>query len=284
MKLKLAIVFCCLAWAQAFVQASAQVKPDTALLGRNPKAGHFAELRGVKLYYEMYGAGALVLFIHGNGGSMHDFKHQLLAFAKSNKVILVDSRAHGKSKDAGDSLSYEMMADDIHALLEHLKVDSCKVVGWSDGGINALLLALRHPGKVRKLAATGANLWPDSTALDPWVYKKILEWDADLATQTSDPVKRNQKKLMHLMAVQPNITLEQLHKIHCPSLIIGGDHDVIIPEHTVQIARAIPKSYLWILPNSGHSTLVHYAAEFNRVTMEFFAKPFRAIREEKMFE
>ncbi|WP_426294906.1 alpha/beta fold hydrolase [Dyadobacter endophyticus] len=284
MKLKLAIVFCCLAWAQAYVQASAQVKPDTALLGRNPKAGHFAELRGVKLYYEMYGAGAPVLFIHGNGGSMHDFKHQLLAFAKSNKVILVDSRAHGKSKDAGDSLSYEMMADDIHALLEHLKVDSCNVVGWSDGGINALLLALRHPGKVRKLAATGANLWPDSTALDPWVYKKILEWDADLATQTSDPVKRNQKKLMHLMAVQPNITLEQLHKIHCPSLIIGGDHDVIIPEHTVQIARAIPKSYLWILPNSGHSTLVHYAAEFNRVTMEFFAKPFRAIQEEKMFE
>ena len=284
MKLKLAIVFCCLAWAQAFVQASAQVKPDTALLGRNPKAGHFAELRGVKLYYEMYGAGAPVLFIHGNGGSMHDFKHQLLAFAKSNKVILVDSRAHGKSKDAGDSLSYEMMADDIHALLEHLKIDSCNVVGWSDGGINALLLALRHPGKVRKLAATGANLWPDSTALDPWVYKKILEWDADLATQTSDPVKRNQKKLMHLMAVQPNIRLEQLHKIHCPSLIIGGDHDVIIPEHTVQIARAIPKSYLWILPNSGHSTLVHYAAEFNRVTMEFFAKPFRAIREEKMFE
>lgn len=284
MKLKLAIVFCCLAWAQAYVQASAQVKPDTALLGRNPKAGHFAELRGVKLYYEMYGAGAPVLFIHGNGGSMHDFKHQLLAFAKSNKVILVDSRAHGKSKDAGDSLSYEMMADDIHALLEHLKIDSCNVVGWSDGGINALLLALRHPAKVRKLAATGANLWPDSTALDPWMYKKILEWDADLATQTSDPVKRNQKKLMHLMAVQPNITLEQLHKIHCPSLIIGGDHDVIIPEHTVQIARAIPKSYLWILPNSGHSTLVHYAAEFNRVTMEFFAKPFRAIREEKMFE
>lgn len=284
MKLKLAIVFCCLAWAQAYVQASAQVKPDTVLLGRNPKAGHFAELRGVKLYYEMYGAGAPVLFIHGNGGSMHDFKHQLLAFAKSNKVILVDSRAHGKSKDAGDSLSYEMMADDIHALLEHLKIDSCNVVGWSDGGINALLLALRHPAKVRKLAATGANLWPDSTALDPWVYKKILEWDADLATQTFDPVKRNQKKLMHLMAVQPNITLEQLHKIHCPSLIIGGDHDVIIPEHTVQIARAIPKSYLWILPNSGHSTLVHYAAEFNRVTMEFFAKPFRAIREEKMFE
>lgn len=284
MKLNLLILFCWLACAHVYAQVPARLKPDTALLGRNPKAGHFADLRGIKLYYEVYGAGAPVLFIHGNGGSMHDFRHQLNAFAKSYKVILVDSRAQGRSADAGDSLSYEMMADDIHALLEHLKVDSCNVVGWSDGGINAILLALRHPEKVRKLAATGANLWPDSTALDPWVYKKILEWDADLSTQTSDPVKRNQKKLMHLMAVQPNITLEQLHKVHCPSLIIGGDHDVIIPEHTVQIARAIPKSYLWILPNSGHSTLIHYAAEFNRATMEFFERPFRVIREAGMFE
>jgi len=284
MKLNLLILCGWLAGAYAHGQAPTRVKPDTALLGRNPKAGHYADLRGVKLYYEVYGAGKPVLFIHGNGGSMHDFKHQLLPFAKSYQVILVDSRAQGRSQDAGDSLSYEMMADDIHALLEQLKVDSCDVVGWSDGGINALLLALRHPEKVRKLAATGANLWPDSTALDPWIYQKILEWDADLASQTADPVKRNQKKLMHLMAVQPNITLEQLHKVHCPSLIIGGDHDVILPEHTVQIARAIPKSYLWILPNSGHSTLVHYAAEFNRITMAFFEKPFRVIREAGMFE
>jgi len=280
MKQNFLILCCLLACANAY----AQTKPDTALLGRNPQAGHFADLRGVKLYYEVYGSGRPVLFVHGNGGSMRDFKHQLHAFAKSYKVILVDSRAQGRSEDKGDSLSYEMMADDLHALLQHLKIDSCNVVGWSDGGINALLLALRHPEKVRKLAATGANLWPDSTALDPWLYKKILEWDADLAKQMADPVKRNQRKLMHLMAVQPNITLEQLHKVGCPSLIIGGDHDVIIPEHTVQIARAIPKSYLWILPNSGHSTLVHYAADFNRITMAFFEKPFRAIREERMFE
>lgn len=280
MKLNFLILCCCLVWVNTY----AQIKPDTTLLGRHPKAGHFADLRGVKLYYEMYGAGKPVLFVHGNGGSMRDFRHQVNAFAKSYKVILVDSRAQGKSADTGDSLSYEMMADDLNALLEHLKIDSCNVVGWSDGGINALLLALRHPEKVRKLAATGANLWPDSTALDPWLYKKILEWDADLTKQISDPVKRNQKKLMHLMAVQPNITLEQLHKVQCPSLIIGGDHDVIIPEHTVQIARAIPKSYLWILPNSGHSTVIHYATDFNRITMEFFEKPFREIREAGRFE
>ncbi len=77
------------------------------------------------------------------------------------------------------------------------------------------------------------------------------------------------KKLVHLMALQPNIALRQLHDLRCPALIIGGDNDVILPEHTMQIARAIPRSYLRILPNSGHSTLVHYSAEFNRIVMDF---------------
>ncbi len=272
------LALCCIL---ALESALGQVRPDPALLGGNVKAGHFAPVRGIRLYYETYGTGEPVLFIHGNGGSMRDFRLQLIAFSKSHRVILVDSRAQGKSADAGDSLSYEMMADDMDALLGHLHIDSCHVVGWSDGGINAILLALRHPKRVRKLAATGTNLWPDSTALDPWMYRTIIDWDHELAKNTA---KRNEKKLVHLMAVQPNITLRQLRDVHCPSLIIGGDNDVILPEHTMQIARAIPRSYLWILPNSGHSTLVHYSMEFNRVVMDFFKKPYRPIRDAAKLE
>jgi pimeloyl-ACP methyl ester carboxylesterase len=82
----------------------------------------------------------------------------------------VDSRAQGKSEDRKDSLTFEMMADDFNALLDSLHLDSCYVLGWSDGGISGLLLALRHPEKVKKLAVSGPNLWPDTTGLQPFIF------------------------------------------------------------------------------------------------------------------
>ena len=99
---------------------------------------------------------------------MEDFKFQIPYFEDHYQLILVDSRSQGKSKDDGDSLSYEMMADDLASLLDLLEIDSCHVIGWSDGGINGLLLAMHHPSKVKKLAIPGADLWPDSTAINPW--------------------------------------------------------------------------------------------------------------------
>src|SRR5882762_7148064 len=102
------------------------------------------------MYCEVYGSGAPMLIIHGNGGSINNFVMQIPYFSKKYKVILADSRAQGKSVDNTDSLSYEMMADDYAALLTALHIDSANVIGWSDGGIEGLLLAIRHPEKVRK--------------------------------------------------------------------------------------------------------------------------------------
>lgn len=262
----------------------AQAIPDTATLGRNEQAGRYVNLRGFKMYYEIYGVGEPLLFLHGNGGSMKDFRHQVVAFSKKYRIILADSRAQGKSTDAGDSLSFEMMADDFNALLQHLNVDSCHVVGWSDGGINGLLLAMRHPGKVKKLAVTGANLWPDTTALDSWMHKAMMNWHSNLSRLPITPKVKNDKKLLRLMIDQPHITPAQLKQVSCPSLIIGGDHDVILPRHTLLIAESIPHSYLWILPNSGHSTLVTYQDEFNKVVMDFFQKPYRQIKGPKRLQ
>lgn len=247
-------------------------------IAQSHKPGHFADIRGIKMYYEIYGKGEPLLFIHGNGGSTHDFHEQVSFFSKKYKVILADSRAQGKSVDEGDSLSYEMMADDLNALLDHIKIDSCNVVGWSDGGINGLLLAMRHPEKVKKLAITGTNLWPDSTALDPWFYKKMIQWRDELPVPTS-PKLKNERKLLELMIDQPHIKTGDLRQVKCPSLIIGGDHDVIQPAHTLLIASSIPRSYLWILPNSGHSTLMTNKDEFNRVVMDFLTRPYRRIEE-----
>ena len=139
--------------------------------GNNAAAGKYYNIRGIKMYCEIYGSGKPLLMIHGNGGSINAFEHNIPYFAKKYKVIIADSRAQGKSIDNSDSLSFEMMADDFAALLDTLHIDSAYVIGWSDGGINALLLAMRHPNKVIKLVSTGANLWPDSTAFAEGVWQ-----------------------------------------------------------------------------------------------------------------
>lgn len=260
----------------AFAQATLPVAASgTTAYGSNTKAGKYADLRGFKMYYEVYGTGKPMLFIHGNGGSIKDFKNQIPYFSKNYKVIVADSRAQGKSVDNSDSLSYEMMADDFNALLNKLGVDSCYVVGWSDGGINGLLLAKRNPEKVKKLAITGANLWPDTTALEPALWQWIVSGNDSLAQVPQTPEVKAQKKLLNLMVFNPHITTADLKMVKCPTLVIGGDNDVILPKHTMVIAEAIPKSYLWILPNSGHSTLVVYKDIFNGVVGDFFKKPYR---------
>src|SRR5687767_13262293 len=107
--------------------------------GNNKTSGKYAPVRGIKMYYEVYGSGTPLLLIHGNGGSIKDFSAQIPYFSKNYKVVLADSRAHGKTTDTGAVLNYEMMADDFDALLDYLHLDSCLVIGWSDGGINGLL-------------------------------------------------------------------------------------------------------------------------------------------------
>jgi len=278
--MRLKKIFLTLAIITAILTVSAQLpvaSGNNATYGNNKKTGKFLNTRGFKMYYEVYGTGKPLLLIHGNGGSIKDFSKQIPYFSRQCKVIVADSRAQGKSVDPGDSLNYEMMADDLNALLDELQLDSCNVIGWSDGGIDGLLLAMRHPEKVKKLAITGANLWPDSTALDPFIYKWITAGADSLAKVKQTPEIKNQYKLMEMMMKEPNITLQQLHDIQCPVLVIGGDHDAITTKHTLQIAEAIPCSYLWILPHSGHSTLINYSSQFNETVNDFFRKPYKAI-------
>jgi pimeloyl-ACP methyl ester carboxylesterase len=243
--------------------------------GNNPKAGKYYEVRGTKMYEETYGKGKPLLLIHGNGGSIKSMAKIIPYFSQHYKVIATDSRAHGKSTDRGDSLSFEMMADDEAALLDKMHVDSAYVIGWSDGGIVALVLAMRHPEKVIKLASTGANLWPDSTALIPSLWKNEKAYYDSMRTKTLTTAKeKNDWKIFLLDWLQPNIPLSALHAIRCPALIISGDHDLIRLEHTIQIYQNIPHAYLWVLPNSGHGTLIEHTEEFDKKVNEFFEKPF----------
>ena len=252
--------------------------------GKNKEAGKYYNIRGFKMYAETYGSGQPLLIIHGNGGSINNFLYQIPYFSKKYKVIIADSRAHGNSKDDADSLSYEMMADDYAALLDQMKIDSAFVIGWSDGGINGLLLAIHHPEKVKKLAITGANLWPDSTAVFPEVMQMILpEYNSAKSMTNKTPQQKAGWKLLRLLVEEPHISLADLQKISVPTLVIGGDHDVIKPEHTLLIAQNIRNSYLWILPNSGHSTPIVYKDEFNKKIDDFFSMLYRKIEGAKRF-
>ena len=168
------------------------------------------------------------------------------------------------------------MAEDFNALLDHLKIESCNVIGWSDGGNNGLLLAIHHPNKVKKLAITGANIYIDSSA----IFNDVLAFDfmGDLNKMKKTPEVLNTIKVTKLLYLLPNISLKQLNNMKCPTLVIGGDHDVILPKHTLLIAENIPQSTLWILPNSGHSTLINYKNQFNKTVEDFFKKPYRIIK------
>jgi pimeloyl-ACP methyl ester carboxylesterase len=243
--------------------------------GNNATAGKYYNIRGINMYCETYGSGAPLLMIHGNGGTLNAFSGIIPWFAQKYQVIATDSRAHGKSTDAKDSLSFEMMADDENALLDSMHIKSAYVIGWSDGGIVALLLAMRHPDKVIKLASTGANLWPDSTAIIPAAWKEEKAYYESSHTKTFVTAKeKNDWKIFMLDWLQPNISLNALHNITCPTFIIGGDHDVITLEHAIVIYRNIPQAYLWILPNSGHATLEEHRDEFDKKVNDFFEQPF----------
>ena len=244
--------------------------------GNNPATGKYYDINGFKMYTEVYGSGPPLLMIHGNGGSMSAFEKIIPYFSQHYTVILADSRSQGKSLDPDHPLTFEMMADDFATLLTTMHVDSAYVIGWSDGGINALLLAIRHPEKVKRLASTGANLWPTADAFIPGLWDdEKKEYDAGLHKTYTTPEEKNARKIFLLDWNEPHITLAQLHTIKAPSLIICGDHDLISITHTVLIYQNIPHANLWVVPNSGHATFNDQTEDFNREVNKFFIEPFK---------
>ena len=133
--------------------------------GANKDTGATFVHDGVTFYYETYGKGEPLLLVHGNGGSIGSMAAQIEFFKTHAKVIAMDSRDHGRSADSQDPITYEKMTDDLAALIDHLELGPVDVVGWSDGGIEALLLGVRHPAKVRKLVSMAANLNPSTKAI-----------------------------------------------------------------------------------------------------------------------
>ncbi len=243
--------------------------------GSDPAAGKTFTHDGVKLYYEVYGTGEPLLLVHGNGGSIAHLSAQIDHFRQRYKVIAMDSRDHGKSGDSPDKLTYEKMTDDLAALIDHLKTGPVYVLGWSDGGIEALLLGIRHPAKVKKIAAMAANLNPSDKALHPEAVALIKSMVASMsAAAKSTPQSKRELKVTQMMLEEPNIDPKALEAITAPTLVLAGDHDLIPDEHTLEIFHHIPNSQLCIFPNATHTVVYDDAVRFNATVERFFRTPF----------
>ena len=256
----------------SFAQAPARC-PEAPTYGNDASAGHTATVNGIALYYEVHGEGAPLLMIHGNGGSVNSVRCQIAYFSKYRRVIVADSRSHGRSENGKGRLTFEQIADDLAALLLSLKIEKSDVWGHSDGGIVALLLAIRHPRQVSKMVASSANLRPDETALTPAFLKSVREGSQEAAAkikngdQSQDWFRR--KRQLDLMLEEPHIPIGDLQKISTPTLVVGADRDIMPLAHTLEIAANIPGAQLFIMPGATHGMLSTEHEFYNMVVARF---------------
>ena len=239
--------------------------------GANNEKGNYAEINGVKIYYEVYGEGDPLVLLHGAGQSIGGFINQIDEFSESFKVIAIDSRGRGNSTDNKDILTYVNQAKDVKDLLDVLKIESVNIVGWSDGGIIGLILAKDHPLKVKKLVAMGANIFPNGL-LDERLesHKKTLE---EMKSNSTNPNSIN-FKLYNLLSNYPKMDYPDLKLIKSPTLIMAGDHDVIKDEHTIKMFQSIPNAHLAILPGTTHWFPSEDPKLFNKLVLDFLKEEF----------
>jgi pimeloyl-ACP methyl ester carboxylesterase len=225
---------------------------------------HRATIHGHRIYYAARGSGPTLVFLHGGGDSgEHSFVRQLDVFSEHHSIVAPDQVGQGRTPDIPGPLSYTAMMDDTAELLKVLKLRKVDVVGFSDGGILALMLAIRHPELVRRLVISGVNIAPEG--LRPEDLEELR------ATQIPKP-KTIDEKLAHLWFTSPTETelnLGLLASISQPVLLISGDRDAITLEHTLKIFHALPDAQLCVLPGTDHATFSARSDWLNPIIGDF---------------
>jgi pimeloyl-ACP methyl ester carboxylesterase len=214
----------------------------------------YIHVNDVTLYCETFGSGPPVLVLHGGFGSILGMSYQIRALAKSHFVIAVESRGHGRSTDANTPLSYSQMSNDMVKVLDRLRIQQSDVVGWSDGGIIGLELAMRHPERVRRLVAISANYDPDGLAESSPSAEHVPHTPLRYWLLAPDPAHWPEiyRKVVTMWRTQPHYTLSDLGRIQTPTLVMAGEYDLIKRDHTDRLAKAIPGSHESIIPGATH--------------------------------
>jgi pimeloyl-ACP methyl ester carboxylesterase len=222
--------------------------------------GKYADVNGIRMYYEVHGSGEPLVLIHGGGSTIDtSFGRVLPLFAKTRKVIVMERQAHGRTPDRNAPATFEQDADDIAELLKQLKIKQADILGFSNGGHTAIELALRHPTLVRKLILASTNINRDGMPPEFWKGMENPKF-SDMPQVYKDAflkVNNDQAALMKMferdssrMKVFKGWTDAQIRSIKHPVLIVTADRDVILPEHAVHMHRFFPKSRLMILPGT----------------------------------
>lgn len=214
-----------------------------------------AQVNGVILFYAVEGRGKPVIMLHGNGGSHTDLETAQRQLAQAGyKVYALDSRGQGANKPLPE-YHYIDMAQDVYQFIQAKGLKRPAVYGFSDGGIIALQLEVLHPGTCGLIAASGANVFPDSPQRRAFAgaYKR-----------DEHPTPLNK-----MVRDEPNITQAQLRGIACPVLVLAGEHDLIADEHTRYIARCIPHSTLKIVPGATHGSYIVRNPQLGNILIDY---------------
>lgn len=221
----------------------------------------------IKLHYQEKGSGYPLILLHGNGEDCTRFRHQIEYFSKEYRVIAIDTRGQGESPRGTAPFTFDQFAEDLLNFMNEHGIFRANILGFSDGGITALLFALNNPERVNKLILNGANL--DIEGIIPPVRERIInkaKQYEEIKHESEDAMKCYE--LWNLMATQPAIDAKRLAKLETPTLVIVGTSDMISAEHTELIYKSLPKAEL-VLIQGDHFIAYDNPVPFNAAVDKF---------------
>lgn len=246
--------------------------------------GKCVSIRNKKIYYEEYGQGTPLLLLEGGLKSISDLSLCIPELSKRFHIIAPDDPGQGRS-EMFDTMTYELLADYVSKLIDILKLDSAYIIGWSDGGNAALMLAEKRPDKIKKVIASGANYTHsgyvssssgnDTLQLIPPDYQPPPD-DQKWIDKYFIANKQYWRKILNdrkiMWAKDTCIPKQTLEKIKIPVMLVLGDRDVITVEHGIEMHRLIKGSQLCVLPNTSHDVFGEKPDLIDKIAIDFFTK------------
>src|SRR6516165_151451 len=248
--------------------------PPTPSLPKAARSG-LAPVNGIKIWYATFGHGQPVVMLHGGLANADYWGHQVRALQTHYQVIVMDSRGHGRSSRDTQPFGYDLMASDVLALMDHLGIKKAAIVGWSDGAIIGLDIAMHHPERVSKLFAFAANSDPSGVAdiAKSDVFNAYIERAGEeykRLSPTPTEYKGFVEQITKMWETQPNWTEADLAAIKVPTWIVDADHDEAIKrENTEFMAAHIPGAGLLIQPNVSHFSFMQDPEQFTNDVLHF---------------